>query len=485
MKSLKQHRGWQLAALIVTACVATVHAYAQANRITAPVDNTKRFTLAGHISPRARAEDDQGRVAPSLVLTHITLALAPSAQQQADLTSLLAAQQNPASADYHHWLTPEQYAARFGASDADLGQIQSWLQAQGLTVTGVARGHNWVSVDGTAARVEQAFQTEIHQYVVNGETHFANATEPSLPAAFSGVIRGIRGLNDFRMKPAMRALRELPNYTASRGVHYIAPNDFSLIYDVNPLYAAGIDGTGQKLVIAGQTEINLSDINTFRSSYGLAPNDPQLVLVPNSKNPGISSTDLPEADLDLELSGAVARNATIIFVYSSDVMDSIQYAIDQNLAPVISSSYGLCEQETGRVDALMFQSWAQQGNAQGITWLAASGDAGGADCDDSTNPGLAVDVPAAIPEVTGVGGTEFNEGTGTYWSNTNGSGQSSVLSYIPETSWNDSTQDGEPSASGGGASTFFAKPSWQTGPGVPNDNARNVPDVALSFFGRS
>ncbi len=483
MKHLQQRLVRQIAVLSVTACVATIHVQAQQRRITRPIDNTRRFTLAGHVPPRARAEFDQGRVSPSLDLKHVTLTLAPSVQQQADLTSLLAAQQDPASPEYHHWLTPEEYAARFGANDADLTQIKSWLESQGLTVTGVARGRNWISADGTAAQVEQALQTEIHEYVVDGKTHFANATEPSLPAAFSGVIRSIRGLNNFRMKPAsLRAPSNLasPDYTSTRGNHYLAPNDFATIYDINPIYAAGIDGTGQKIVVAGQTQINLSDIEEFRTSYSLAGNDPQVVFVPGTKDPGLSSTDLPEADLDLEWSGAVARNATIYFVYTNDVMDSIQYAIDQNLAPVITSSYGLCEAETGRADALTFQGWAQQGNAEGITWFNASGDAGGADCDDSTNPGLGVDIPAAIPEVTGVGGTEFSEGSGQFWNTSNGNGQSSVLSYIPETTWNDSATDGQPSASGGGASTFFTKPSWQTGPGVPSDNARHVPDVAFN-----
>lgn len=480
MNYLNQHvLGW-ITVFGVTAGVATIHADAQQSRITQPVDNAKRFTLTGHISPRARVEDDRRRVAPSLELRHIALAIGPSAQQKADLAALLAAQQNPSSDHYHYWLTPEEYAARFGASDADISKVTDWLQAQGLTVTGAARGRNSLFADGTAAQVEQAFQTEIHEYVRNGETHFANATEPSLPAAFNGVINGIRGLNNFRMKPALRASLQLPNYTSSRGNHYLAPNDFATIYDINPVYSASIDGTGQKLVIAGQTQINLSDIETFRSSFGLTANNPQIVFVPNTQNPGISSTDLPEADLDLEWSGAVARNATVIFVYTDDVMDAVQYAIDQDLAPIVSVSYGLCEPETGRADALTFQSWAQQGNAQGITWFGPSGDTGAADCDDSTNPGLAVDTPASIPEVTGVGGTEFNEGSGQYWNATNDSTQASALSYIPETSWNDSAEDGQPSASGGGASIFFSKPSWQTGPGVPNDNARHVPDLALN-----
>lgn len=480
MNYLKQRIRSLVSALAVTACVATIHANAQQSRITQSIDSHQRFTLAGHIPPRAKAEEDQGRVAPSLVLTHVTLSLAPSPQQQSDLVALLNAQQDPSSPQYHHWLTPEEYAARFGASEADLAKITSWVQTQGLTVTGVARARNWVSLDGTAAQVEQAFQTEIHAYLHNGETHFANATAPSLPAAFSGVITAIRGLNDFRMKPVKPALHTVPEYTSAHGNHYLAPNDFATIYDLNPVYSAGITGSGQKLVIAGQTQINLSDIEQFRSSYNLPANDPQIVFVPNTKNPGTSSSDLPEADLDLEWSGAVAKNATVIFVYTYDVMDAVQYAIDQNLAPVVSVSYGLCEQETGESDASTFRSWAQQGNAQGITWFAPSGDSGAADCDDTTNPGLAVDTPASVPEVTGVGGTEFNEGTGQYWNSTNDANQASVLAYIPEMSWNDSAGDGEPSASGGGASIFFSKPSWQTGPGVPSDNARHVPDLALN-----
>jgi subtilase family serine protease len=163
-------------------------------------------------------------------------------------------------------------------------------------------------------------------------------------------------------------------------------------------------------------------------------------------------------------------------------MTAVQYAIDNALAPVVSVSYGLCEQEEGIVQTTAMQGWAQQANAQGITWFAASGDDGAADCDDSENPGLAVDVPASIPEVTGVGGTEFSEGTGMYWSATNSSTGKSALSYIPEVVWNDAQGACEayPSASGGGASIFFSKPSWQTGLGVPADGARDVPDIAIN-----
>jgi uncharacterized protein (TIGR03437 family) len=469
--------------IVFAAILGAAGVMAQTRRITQTVDNGIRTVLTGHMHPKALASNDQGRVAPSLAMSYITLRLAPTAAPQADLETLLAEQQTPGSPNYHLWLTPEQYAQRFGVSDTDIGQITQWLQQQGLQVISVARGRNSIAASGTAAQVEAAFQAEIHSYLADGETHYANASEPSVPAAFGAVVQGIRGLNDFRMKPRVRPLVAKPAYTSGTDQsHYLAPDDLATIYDIAPLYAAGINGAGQKIVVAGQIEVNLSDIENFRSTFNLPVNDPQTLLVPGSANPGNSSKsgDLAESDLDLEWSGAVARNATIIFVYATDVMTSVQYAIDQKLAPVVSVSYGNCEPESARSDIASFQQWAQQANAQGITWLAASGDNGAADCGDSQNPGLSVDLPGSIPEVTSVGGTEFVEGTGTYWSATNNANGASALSYIPETTWNDSVQDGEPSASGGGASILFSKPTWQTGPGVPSDNARDVPDVSLN-----
>jgi uncharacterized protein (TIGR03437 family) len=459
---------------------------AQQSRISKAIDNQQRVTLSGHMHPKARPEDDQGRVSPSLQIPYVTLVLKQSESQHADLVQLLQEQQTPGSANYHRWLTPEQYAERFGASTDDLNKITAWLQSQGLTIAAVARGRNWIAVNGEAAKIESAFQTEIHEYVSGGEKHFANASEPSVPAALAGVVGSIRGLNDFRMhargishKLGANAAPS-PKFTASDGENFIAPADLATIYDISPLYAAGISGQGQSLVIAGQTEVNLSDIQQFRSSYGLPANNPQTLLVPGAQSPGISQNDLPEADLDLEWSGAAAKDATIIFVYASDVIQAVEYAIDQDLAPVLSQSYGSCELETPSSDASAFQQMGQQANSQGMTWFAASGDTGGADCDDTQNPGLSVDMPGSVPEVTDLGGTEFVEGGGQYWSGTNSSTSASALSYIPETSWNDSAEDGTPSASGGGASIYFTKPTWQTGPGVPNDNARDVPDLALS-----
>jgi uncharacterized protein (TIGR03437 family) len=485
-KSLCYRIGTRSVVVLCTLYLLTGFLNAQQSRITEAIDNQQRVVLAGHVHPKARPEDDQGRVSPSLPISYVTLELAQSESQHADLTQLLKDQQTPGSGNYHRWLTPEQYAERFGVSTDDLNKMVAWLEGQGLTIAAVARGRNWIAVNGEASRIESAFQTEIHQYVSNGETHFANASNPSVPAALAGIVGAIRGLSDFRMKAKAKLHKPSagntlkPNYTSGDGETFLTPGDLAVIYDINPLYAAGIDGQGQSLVIAGQTQVNLSDIQHFRSSYGLPANNPQTLLVPGAQDPGISQIDLPEADLDLEWSGAVARNATIIFVYASDVMQAVQYAIDEDLAPEISQSYGACEQETPSSDLFAFQQMGQQANSQGMTWFAASGDTGAADCDDSENPGLAVDAPGSTPEVTDLGGTEFAEGGAQFWSSSNSSTGVSALSYIPETSWNDSAEDGTASAGGGGASIYFPKPSWQTGPGVPNDNARDVPDVALS-----
>src|SRR5581483_6843827 len=194
---------------------------------------------------------------------------------------------------------------------------------------------------------------QLHSYAVNGVTHYANAIEPSIPASLQGLVASIRGLDNFKPQPRLK--KADPEMTTSRGGHFIVPDDFATIYNVAPLYAAGIDGTGQKIVVVGQTQINQSDIATFRSNLKLPAQTPQTILVPGHDDPGISQDDLPEADLDIEWSGGVARNASIIFVYSANVFDAMQYAIDQNLAPVMTMSYGTCE-ASDHIDLPTFQA---------------------------------------------------------------------------------------------------------------------------------
>jgi len=412
-----------------------------------------------------------------------------SAAQRANLASLLQEQQDSNSPSYHVWLTPDQYADRFGITPANLAKVISWLEAAGFRVDYVSRSRTWVMFSGTAGQIQSAFHTEIHRYEVNRKPHFANATDPMIPATLDPLVWLIRGLDDFRMEPSIPKAKPNPDFT-SGGAHYVVPGDVGTIYDINPLYQGGFTGSGQKVAVVGQTDIYISDIETFRTKFGLPSNNPQLVLVPGSQDPGVSSNDLLEASLDLEYAGAMAPEATVLFVYSTNVVNSAAYAIDQDLAPVVSMSYGACEPDSSSSPAsagAYYQSLAQQANALGETWLAASGDTGAAGCDlgvQAASHGLAVDIPASVPEVTAVGGSEFNEGSGIYWSATNNASTgSSALSYIPEKAWNDTAAnvaDGDGlAATGGGASILFAKPSWQTGTGVPNDDARDVPDIAF------
>jgi subtilase family serine protease len=469
------------------------------DRIVRPINNAQVLVLRGNVRPWARAEDDRGKVNDSLRLDHITVIFRPSQGQQSNLTNLLQQLQNPSSSNYHKWLTPEQFGNEFGLTQNDLNQVVSWLENQGFVLDEVARSHMWVVFSGTAGQVEDAFHTEIHRYVVHGKTYYANASDPVVPSAIAGVVLGFRGLDNYRPKPRGTVRRvtpaAAPHFTSSiSGNHYLAPNDFATIYDLNSLYHSGINGAGQSIAVLGQTDIYTNDLTAFRSAAGLAANSPTVTLIPGSADPGISKNELSEADLDLEWSGAIAPDATVIYVNSgtaNGVFDSLQYAIDQGLAPVVSITYGNCEQDLGAAFLQTLAQEAEQANAEGMTIVSASGDNGATDCDYSTTSstvvtiathGLAVDAPASLPYVTGVGGTEFNEGSGNYWSTSNNNSSGSALSYIPETAWNDTSNTNGLAASGGGASGsgFFAKPSWQTGTGVPSDSARDVPDVAFA-----
>jgi uncharacterized protein (TIGR03437 family) len=448
--------------------------------LSAQVDDTRMVRLSGRVHPQATPRNDRGAVDGSWQLPGITLLLKPSAAQQAGLEQMLAQQQDPSSPNFHRWLTPEQFADRFGVSADDLAKISDWLKSQGFTITNVARSRTWISVSGSAAQAGKAFHTAIHRYNVNGESHYANATDPSVPAALADLIAGFRGLNDFHPKPRFKRASN-PDLTMG-STHHIAPDDLAVIYDITALYQASVDGTGQKIAVVGQSAIHASDIQAFRTKFNLPVASLEQVPVPGRPDPGIVSGDVEESDLDLEWSAAVARNATVMFVYSDDVWQSVLYAVDQNVAPVLSMSYGNCEQ-SDLVDLPSFQAQVRQANAEGITFLAAAGDSGAADCEDPgaaiAQNGLAVDVPGSIPEVTSMGGTEFMDTGGAYWSATNTMNSESALSYIPEQAWNDSNSGGL-AATGGGASTIFPRPSWQTAPGVPNDGFRHVPDLSFS-----
>jgi subtilase family serine protease len=436
-------------------------------------------------------------------IASVTIRFKRSPAQESALQGLLTAQQDPTSSSYRQWLTPEQFNAQFGMAASDVGKVTAWLGAQGLTVIEVARGGGFVRFSGTAAQVEAALHTQLHTVRLNGETHFSNVAPPQLPTALAAVTAGVTGLDDFHLKPRQHVtiaagdaasvsaqtagqhtaspLATHPQYTSSAsGENYLTPADFYTIYDETPLLSAGLNGTGITIAVVGQTDITLSDVANFRVQAGLSVNTPTVKLY--GKDPGSASQDdYYESMTDLEWSGATAPAATVLFVNSTDAIDgSLTEAIDNNLAPIIADSYGDCEQDVGTTALLGYEQLVEQANAQGQTVVAAAGDDGATDCDydaAAASQGLAVDFPASMPNVTGVGGTMFNEAGGTYWSATNTAGGGSALSYIPEAVWNESSST-DLAAGGGGASVYFTKPSWQVG--TPADDSRDVPDVALN-----
>jgi subtilase family serine protease len=497
MRIVKSTLPMLFSAILLAGLFSTQSYAATPDRISGALTSGRTVALRGNVHRNAQPKFDEGPVDPAMKLGYVTLLTVPTASQQQALKQLLADQQNPKSPSFRKWLTPEQYADRFGLSHADIQKITTWLQSQGFKVLNVARARNWIAFSGSAAQVQSAFGTEFHRYNVNGEMHVANATPPRIPAALSGIVVNMRGLHDFYLKPrAVKNARAAhPNYydnifAPPSPPDFLAPGDLATIYDINALYTATlpIDGTGQKLAIIGQTDVYLSDLNDFRSGFGLnqitgCTSDStsnllkgcttsgtanfQYVLVSNDPNAPSQFGDITEADLDLEWSAAVARGAQIIYVnapiiysgntyISGGVTEAWYYAVDNLTAPVISLSYGTCEFGDNFVldasgNPLADEMELMKANSFGITFFNSSGDSGAAECDGGTNTsttpanlavgGLAVSYPAASPEVTGVGGTAVDFATGfssTYWTTTNGAnGGSAQNPPIPETSWND------------------------------------------------
>jgi len=439
------------------------------DRIRGPVDRSRTSPLKGHVHPLASAQNDQGPVDPAMPIRRATLLLKPSSK----LEAFLAEQQNPSSPNYRKFLTPEEFGAHFGLSDGDIAGVTAWLQSEGLKVDKVARGRHWVQFSGTAAQAERTFRTRFHRFMVNGEAHFANTDDPQVPQALQDVAGGFLGLNDFKLRPMVSR----PNALNSRGEIRLAPDDLATIYNIAPLYAAGFDGTGQKIAVVGESALDLSDIRLFRKQYNLPANDPQQILV--GDDPGYNDAVI-ESNLDIEWAGAVARNAKIVYVYAQSVDDAAQFAVDENLAPVLSFSYGLCE----AYGQSAFRAVAQQAAAQGITWLASAGDTGAAECDRISNTpeaakGLNIGFPASIPEIVAVGGTQLDDNP-KLWGTKNSTNGATALGHVPEAVWNDSDQPSGFSAGGGGASILFPRPYWQTGPGATGGQMRTTPDISLA-----
>jgi len=501
---------------------ATSQAVYVPSRITQAVDETKLTLLRGNVHPLARPEFDRGVAPLDLPMQRMMLVLKRSPEQETALAKLLDEQQDKSSPNYHKWLTPEQFGLQFGPSDADVQAVTLWLESQGFQVAQVAKGRTVIEFSGVAAQVQSAFHTAIHKFVVNGEEHWANVSDPQIPAALAPVVAGVASLHNFRHQPYTRFLgtfqrtkatgevKPLFTYTDSNGQFFgVGPADFATIYNV-PSTATG---AGVTIAIVGRTNINIPDVHAFRSMFGLPVNDPSVVL--NGPDPGIVSPgEESEADLDVEWSGAVAPLATIKLVVTetpesnaSDGIDlSALYIVDNDLAPVMSESFGSCEAALLTAGNQFENNLWQQAAAEGITVTVASGDNGSAGCDNPNTEtaaqfGLAVSGIASTPFNIAVGGTDFDSSLSGYpapfWNTANTTTTppipSSALSYIPEVPWNDScaaaglltgcatvrSSGSDLVAASGGPSNVYKKPTWQTGLSVPLDGMRDIPDVSL------
>ena len=330
--------------------------------------------------------------------------------------------------------------------------------------------------------MRRAFDTDLHRYRVGGQERFANVRDAAVPAQIEPLVYTLKGLDDLQQEPR---LRDKPRINGDDGSHAVTPGDLAVIYNLAPLWKKGFNGAGQRIVVTGQSAFNLQDVRDFRDAAGLPPSEPKVILMPGSRDPGFSNS-LSEALLDVQYAGGGAPGASILYVYGTNATLAAQYAVDQNLAPVISESFGECEKSDR--NWLWHRNVAQQAAAQGITWVVSSGDTGPAGCesqlrDSAGASGISMNLPASVPEVTAIGGTTFVEGNGKYWAPKQAEDGTSALSYIPEKGWNDGRPGRTLASSGGGISAAFPRPSWQSGPGLPNDNARHVPDLAFTASG--
>jgi len=489
-------------------------------RITQVIDETQSVRLTGNVHPLARREFDQGPVPDSTPMSRMLLVLQRSREQEAALETLLGEQQVKDSPNYHNWLTPQQFGVQFGPADADIQTVTGWLTQHGFQGIKVAAGRTVIEFSGTSGQVRNAFHTEIHHYVVNRQTRQANSTDPQIPAALTPVVAGIVTLHNFPRKsmkrdagPFVQTSRGIvkPLFTTASGCgtsqgqpcYIVGPADFAKIYNIP---TSTLSGTGVTVALVADSNINAQDVIDFRNLFGLPANFTQANIILNGPDPGPTG-DEGEADLDVQVAGMVAPGATTDLVVSEDTLTafgidlSAVYIVDNNIASVMSESFGVCEPALGTAGNQLYNAIWEQAAAQGISVMVAAGDNGSAGCDNFTTEqtataGLAVSGIASTPFNVAVGGTDFDDvGKQTmFWNSTNVTGsRESALGYIPETAWNDSCAANATSSTlntvcatannivggSGGPSSVYAKPPFQSGTITPNDNHRDLPDVSL------
>jgi hypothetical protein len=535
-----------LLAMALFVAVADQSVYSQAvPQVTSAIDSRSYSPLTGSVHTLVRnGAKDLGAVSDDTPTGTLTLLLQRPAEQEQQLERFLREAQTQGSPNYHKWLTPEQFGKTYGVADSDLSAVQGWLQSQGLKIEKVSASKNTLEFSGTAGQVGKAFHSSLHAYSLNGEIHHANASELQVPTALRAVIAVVGPINDFRPKSQARLLGTAkfnpknhqldPEFTLSVPDYDLglAPEDLATQYDIKPLYREGVNGAGQTIGIINDSNVDLDVVAAYRKLFKLDanpsnPNLPQVIV--DGNDPGVNG-DSVEAYLDVEVSGAIAPQATVLLYTSagSDYAGGLGLAavraVEDDRATVLSLSFGSCEAFDPAQDAFFNAVW-EQAAAQGQTVMVSSGDADSAGCDFAgvqyAQLGKQVNGLASTPWNIAVGGTDFYYSGGlssvfNFWSKTNDAQEGSLLQPLPEQPWNNSIYDmnlssiNEAAGGGGGQSACaipgagkdplngtisvdgletvtvacaqyagYPKPSWQSGLGVPKDGVRDLPDVSL------
>jgi len=509
--------------------------------ITQPSDETRLVRLVGNTRPEANAQNDQGP-APGDLRLDMYLQLKRSPEQDLTARQFVESLTDKSSPNFHKWIGAAEYGRRFGAAAEDIAAISRWLESHGFTVNGVAANNMVIDFSGNAGQVREALHTEIHNLTVAGKPHFANMSDPRIPAALVPAVTGVVSLNNFMPHP-MNVPKGL--YTVSSSLVPVVPGDLAAIYNLNAAFAAGFTGQGQTVAVMEDTDLynGTGDWATFRQKFGLAAQFPNGALTEvhpagtrtnACTDPGIDSDD-SEAALDVEWASAAAPNAAIVMASCADTTNFGGFVALQNmlsdggaLPSAVSISYGESEAVNGSSLNSYINTLYQTAAAAGVSVFVAAGDSGSALTDDGDPValyGISVSGFATTPYNVAVGGTDFSDfpsnTTRTYWSTANGTYYNSARSYVPEIPWNDSCASGVlaaywgfpatygpsslcnmryewldtvggsggPSACAtgapalsyvvGGTCAGYVKPSWQSIAGNPNDGVRDIPDVAI------
>jgi hypothetical protein len=453
------------ALLGLLAFVCTLSLTSSASQITGSVNDKERVRLAGNTRPEAIKDNDRGAVPDDFPMGHMLLQLKRSPEQEQAFEIYIEQEHNKHSHYFHQWLTAQEIGERYGMSEGDLGTITSWLQSHGLTVNVVYPSRMVIDFSGTAGQVREAFQTEIHKLRVKGQEHYANMSDPRIPAALTPAVVGVVSLHDFKPHSMLK------KYTSgvSSWPYQLVPADYETIYNLNPLYKAGLTGTGQTIVLIEDTDLYnpptagqpcSGDWGVWRCTFGLGkytgatlttlhPAPP--VGANNCSDPGDNSDDV-EAAIDVEWANASAPNASVINASCNGSstfggLIAIQNLINESSTPpaIMSVSYGECEAENGAASNATFNSAYEQAAAEGVSVFVSSGDENAASCDaDLANAthGIGVTGWGETPYNVAVGGTDYADGyLGTYsqyWNQYNNVFYESAKSYIPEIPWNGS-----------------------------------------------